>query len=86
MQKTLVTLGQGNVHLKCRNQFLGGHIREMYEILKSLGTSKYEFRFICDRDDYMTLNAFKPRFVGLINPTTQSHTGKLYSYKSMVDG
>lgn len=46
----------------------GGHLREMYEIVKNLDPEKYEFKFISDEEDHLTMVAFRERLLDLAIP------------------
>lgn len=51
---------------------LGGHIREMYEIVNSLDASKYDFCFISDKDDHFTMETYREKFLHLVRPNMET--------------
>lgn len=75
--KAVVALGLGEYpHLHPilpRDHYgIGGHIREMYEIVNSLDASKYDFCFISDKDDHFTMETYREKFLHLVRPNMET--------------
>ncbi|KAK1442186.1 hypothetical protein BgAZ_402160 [Babesia gibsoni] len=66
--RALIALGFGNITTFITLRSLGGHLREMYEIVKNLDPEKYEFKFISDEEDHLTMVAFRERLLDLAIP------------------